>query len=210
MFTGIVEETGRIAAIRVTADGASMTVEASGVLEETRPGDSIAVDGTCLTVTSMDATTFMVDMAPETLSRTNLGDLGVGDEVNLERSLTPGSRMGGHFVQGHVDATGTIREVRADGDSLRVEIGLQADLMRYLAPKGYVAVDGVSLTVVDVLPEGFTIMLVPYTMKHVTLPGKPVGERVNIEVDILAKYVERALVARDGRPAKLQEGMIDG
>ncbi|NNF04806.1 MAG: riboflavin synthase, partial [Rhodothermales bacterium] len=173
--------------------------------QETRPGDSIAVNGTCLTVTALDSGSFDVDMAPETLSRTNLGDLDARHEVNLERSLTPGSRLGGHFVQGHVDATGTIRSVLSDGDSLRLEIGLQPDLMRYLAPKGYVAVDGVSLTVVDVLDDGFTVMLVPYTMQHVTLPGKSVGGSVNIEVDILAKYVERALVGRYA-PEKANHG----
>ena len=193
MFTGIIEEIGRVAAIRVTPDGATMTVEASRVLGDTRQGDSIAVNGTCLTATSLSESSFDVDMAPETLSKTNLGNLKAGDALNLERSLTPQARMGGHFVQGHVDATGTIRSMQPDGDSLRVGIGLPEQLMRYLAPKGYVAVDGVSLTVVDVLDDGFTVMLVPYTMSHITLPGKSVGDSVNIEVDILAKYVERAL-----------------
>lgn len=198
MFTGIIEETGRVGAIRVTTDGARLTVEASRVLERTNEGDSIAVDGTCLTVTSKTTRSFNVDMAPETLAKTTLGDLSVGDEVNLERSLTPDARLGGHFVQGHVDSTGTIRGFRRDGDSLRVVIGLSANLMRYLAPKGYVAIDGVSLTVVDVLEDGFSVMLVPYTMRHITLPQKSVGHRVNVEVDILAKYVERAIGAGHG------------
>lgn len=202
MFTGIIEEMGRVDAIRVTTDGAKLTVEASGVLGGTKKGDSIAVDGTCLTVTSMTARSFDVDMAPETLSKTTLGDLSVGDQVNLERSLTPDARLGGHFVQGHVDSTGTIRGFRRDGDSVRVVIGVSADLMRYLAPKGYVAIDGVSLTVVDVFEGGFSIMLVPYTMRHITLPRKSVGERVNVEVDILAKYVERAIgAAHRGAPS---------
>ncbi len=178
MFTGIVEETGRVGAIRVTMDGARLTVEASRVLGGTKKGDSIAVDGTCLTVTSMTVRSFDVDMAPETLSKTTLGDLSVGDGVNLERSLTPDARLGGHFVQGHVDSTGTIRGFRRDGDSLRVVIGLSPDLMRYLAPKGYVAIDGVSLTVVDVLEDGFSIMLVPYTMQHITRKvRRTAGER---------------------------------
>lgn len=207
MFTGIIEEKGRVGAIRVTADGASMTVEASRVLCDTKNGDSISVNGTCLTVTSLSTGSFDVDMAPETLSKTNLGELVVGDEVNLERSLTPDARLGGHFVQGHVDSTATIRELRRDGDSLRVEIGLSGKLLRYLAPKGYVAVDGVSLTIIDVLEDGFTVMLVPYTMKHITLPEKSIGQSVNVEVDILAKYVARALVAdRINEPSREEQG----
>lgn len=193
MFTGIIEETGRIGAIRTSADGAKMTVRANRVLGGTKEGDSIAVNGTCLTVTALSGGSFDVDMAPETLSRTNLGDLAVGDAVNLERSLTPDARLGGHFVQGHVDSTGTLRSMRRDGESLRVEISLSEDLVRYLAPKGYVAVDGVSLTVVNVRDDGFSIMLVPYTLEHITLPDKTIGESVNVEVDILAKYVERML-----------------
>lgn len=191
MFTGIVEEIGTVEALGEIAGGWSLTVRASTVLEDSRPGHSIAINGACLTVTGLTDATFTVGLSPETLRRTNLGDLRPGDEVNLERSLAFNGRIGGHFVQGHVDGTGVIRAFRPEGDSLWVTVAAPRELLRYIVPKGYVAVDGASLTAVDVWEDAFTFMLVAYTQQHITLPRKPVGSRVNLEVDMLGKYVER-------------------
>lgn len=194
MFTGIVEEIGIVEALsQVTDGGWSLIVQAHAVLNDTRLGDSLAINGTCLTVTAFTADTFTVGLSPETLRRTNLGDLRANDEVNLERSLAADGRIGGHFVQGHVDGTGVLRAFRPEGDSLWVTIDADPQLLRYIVPKGYIAVDGVSLTVVDVFPEKFTFMLVDYTQQHITLPRKSLGSRVNLEVDILGKYIEKFL-----------------
>lgn len=202
MFTGIVEEIGAIARIGRAGSGHEMSVRARTVTEGTRLGDSIAVNGVCLTVTRQQAGVFMVGLSPETRSRTNLVDLKEGDAVNLERSLTPASRMGGHFVQGHVDGTGTVTAFRPDGDALWVTVRSPVELMRYIAPKGFVALDGASLTVVDVYDDAFTVSLVAYTQQHITLPRQKAGYRVNIEVDILGKYVEKLLELRFGQTRK--------
>jgi riboflavin synthase len=191
MFTGIVEEVGVMESLSEIAGGWSLTVKAQTVLEGTRLGDSLAVNGACLTVTTLTGDKFTVGLSPETLRRTNLGALRPGDGVNLERSLTMSGRVGGHFVQGHVDGTGEVRAFRPEGDSLWVTVGAAPDLLRYIVPKGYIAVDGVSLTVVDVFTDAFTFMLVDYTQPRITLPRKPVDSRVNLEVDILGKYVEK-------------------
>jgi len=135
-------------------------------------------------------------LAPETLERTNLGELKRGDKVNLERSLSANGRLGGHFVQGHVDGTGTVAERYPDGDSLRVAVQAGPGLLRYIVPKGYIAVDGTSLTVIDVVDDRFTFMLIAYTQQHIVLPSRPLGGRVNLEVDILAKYAEKFLASR--------------
>jgi riboflavin synthase len=191
MFTGIIEEVGIMKSLSESAGGWSLTVKAQSALEDTRPGHSIAVNGACLTVTALAVDRFTVGLSPETLRRTNLGDLRRGDEVNLERSLTANGRVGGHFVQGHVDGTGEVRACWPEGDSLWVTVGAAPELLRYVVPKGYIAVDGVSLTVVDIFPDAFTFMLVAYTQQHITLPRKPAPSRVNLEVDILGKYVEK-------------------
>lgn len=193
MFTGIVEEIGTVEELSEVGGGWSLTVQASTVLEDTGLGDSLAVNGVCLTVTNMTDSAFTVGLSPETLRRTNLGDLRPGDRVNLERSLALNGRIGGHFVQGHIDGTGVIRAFRPEGDSLWVTVAAPGELLRYIVPKGYIAVDGTSLTVVDVLKDAFTFMLVAYTQQHITLPHKPVGSRVNLEVDILGKYIERLI-----------------
>ena len=191
MFTGIVEEIGRVLSLQKIGEGWELTVGALRVLEDTRPGDSISIEGTCLTVTERGECGFVVGLAPETLARTHLGELTPGCPVNLERSLSAAGRFDGHFVQGHVDGTGVIRQFSPDGDSLWVEIGAPPEILRYLVPKGYVAVDGVSLTVVEVKEDSFTFMLVAYTQEHISLPKKEVGDRVNLEVDILGKYLEK-------------------
>lgn len=196
MFTGIVEEMGTVAHIVSTQEQANqLTITCRTVLEGTRIGDSIAVNGTCLTVTALTADSFTVGLSPETLRRTNLGRLHVGDLVNLERALAFGGRMGGHYVQGHVDGVGEIVAIVPEGDSKRVTIRPPTALLPYIVEKGYIAVDGVSLTVAEMGRETFTVALVAYTQSAVIMGRQTVGALVNIEVDIIAKYVERLLEA---------------
>ena len=195
MFTGIVEETGTVRQISVTPDGARLTIEAVVALEGTRVGDSIAMNGACLTVVTRDDRTFAVEATPETLRRTNLGELGIGDRLHLERALAVGGRFGGHFMQGHVDGTGTIRNRQTVGDAVVQSFSAPPEIVRYLVPKGSVSVDGVSLTVVNVGADWFDVWLIPHTLDVTLLTHKPVGATVNLEADILAKYVARAVEA---------------
>jgi riboflavin synthase len=203
MFTGIIEETGTIARIDRKGKNYNLKVRSNKVLEGTISGDSIAVNGTCLTVTDLTSNAFSVGLAPETLQRTNLGSLVEGSEVNLERSLTPSSRMGGHIVQGHVDGVGTVTKYRPDGSSLWVHVEVNPEMMRLIVPKGFVAVDGVSLTVVDTTETSFSVMLVEYTQQNITLARQQVGYSVNIETDILGKYIDNILSHRTGRKGGL-------
>ena len=189
MFTGIVEEVGVVA--KISDNG--MTVLATKVTEDLKLGDSIAVNGTCLTAVSFDRTEFSVDLSPETVRRTSLGRLSVGGPVNLERALLASDRMGGHIVQGHVDGTGRIMSTKWDGDSTIFRIRVPKRLNRYIVEKGFVAVDGISLTVVKIGASSFTLAVIPYTLKNTNLAALSVGDRVNLEADILAKYVESLL-----------------
>ena len=189
MFTGIVEEVGVVAKI----SDYGMTVLATKVTEDLKLGDSIAVNGTCLTAVSFDRTEFSVDLSPETVRRTSLGRLSVGGPVNLERALLASDRMGGHIVQGHVDGTGRIMSTKRDGDSTIFRIRVPKRLNRYIVEKGFVAVDGISLTVVKIGASSFTLAVIPYTLKNTNLAALSVGDRVNLEADILAKYVESLL-----------------
>jgi riboflavin synthase alpha subunit len=191
MFTGLIEEIGTVVRAGAVGEGRVLTVAARAVLEDIRPGDSIAVDGACLTVVARDGGTFTVGLSPETLSRTALGELAEGSPVQLERALLPGSRLGGHYVQGHVDGTGTILELRPDGDALWMKVGAPRAHMRHVAPKGYIAIDGASLTVVHRGDDWFDVCIVAWSRGKLALPAKLVGARVNLEVDILAKYAEQ-------------------
>jgi riboflavin synthase len=192
VFTGIVEELGEVVSVETRGDSAVVAVRGR-VAADARHGDSIAVNGVCLTVVDVDGETFRADVMAETLKRSSLADLAPGDRVNLERPLRADGRLGGHVVQGHVDGTGVIVS-RTPGDQWEmVRIDLPAELARYVAEKGSVAVDGVSLTVVHAGPDHFDVGLIPTTLALTTLGRKTVGDRVNIEVDILAKYVERLL-----------------
>ena len=184
MFTGIVEELGRVSA----RDGGRFTFEASVVTQDAKIGDSIAVNGCCLTVVALDGDTWSADAVDETLGRTNLGNLAPGDSVNLERPVRPIDRLGGHVVQGHVDAVG---EILAPAPDLHVRI--PTHLTRYIVPKGSITVDGCSLTVVDARRDSFTVAVVPHTAAVTTLGLKQAGDTVNVEVDVLAKYTERLL-----------------
>jgi riboflavin synthase len=196
MFTGIIEEMGTVHRLRQTAQGVELSVICTKVHTDAQLGDSIAVNGTCLTVTHLSTNGFTVGLSPETRSRTNLAHIGEGDRVNLERSLLPTSRLGGHFVQGHVDGTHVIAGFRKEQDSLWVSVRAPEELMRYIVPKGFIALDGASLTVVDVGEDTFTVSLIAYTQQEITLPLKKVGDKINIEVDILGKYVEKMLSDR--------------
>ncbi len=193
MFTGIVEEMGEVVSLTQINDGWTLVVSADKVLEGSILGDSIAINGTCLTITEFEGNTMSFGLAPETLRKTSLGELTPGRRVNLERSVTPTTRMGGHFVQGHVDGMGKIIRFTPEDDSLWVEVETAPEILKYIVPKGFIAVDGTSLTVVDVNETSFTFMLVAYTQEHIVIPSKKVGEHVNLEVDILGKYVERIL-----------------
>ncbi|MBX2836984.1 MAG: riboflavin synthase [Gammaproteobacteria bacterium] len=193
MFTGIVEEMGTVKECNRQGQGFDLCIHCSTVLEGTALGDSICVNGVCLTVAKMDGSSFTAGLAPETRSRTNLEALTSGSPVNLERSVTPTTRMGGHFVQGHVDTVGVIKTFKKDEDALWVTISADDSVMRYIVTKGYVTLDGTSLTVVDVQDDWFNVTLVSYTQSHIIMPTKAVGDKVNIEVDVLGKYVERLL-----------------
>jgi riboflavin synthase len=191
MFTGIVEATGIVRALVTSERSARLTIEAGALLDETRVGDSIAVNGVCLTEARVDERVFEVDVSIETLARTTLGQLACGTVVNLERPLAVGDRLSGHLVQGHVDGVGTIRHRRRDGDAWWMEIAVPPALLRYVVEKGSIAVDGVSLTVAAVAGDRVTVCLVPHTCAVTTLGTLESGRQVNLEVDIIAKYVER-------------------
>jgi riboflavin synthase len=196
MFTGIVEELGTVRALDHGVDSARLTIHGPLVTSDTEHGASIAVNGVCLTVVEHGEGAFTVDVMAETLRRSSLGVLRPGDRVNLERAMAASGRFGGHVVQGHVDGTGTI-SARTPGDRWEVvEVSLPGELTPYLVEKGSVTVDGVSLTVVDVGDGAFSVSLIPTTLELTTLGTKRVGDPVNIEVDVLAKYVERLLAAR--------------
>lgn len=186
MFTGIVEEVGRVR----SAQPGKLVIAAESVLQDMELGASINVNGVCLTVTSFDTGFFSVNIMPETEKRSNLGLLKIGNRVNLERAIPLGGRLGGHLVQGHIDAVGRVSSVAWDGRSLLVEYDAPAEVMRYIVVKGFVAVDGISLTVVSKSQVSFGVSAVDYTYEHTTLGEERVGAPVNLEADIIAKYVE--------------------
>ena len=196
MFTGIVEELGVVEGIEQQDDAIRLTVRGAFVTTDASLGDSIAVNGCCLTVAQRDGETFSADVMNETLIKTTLVALDIGSKVNLERAVTPTTRLGGHVVQGHVDGTGRVLRRTPSEHWEVVEIELPADLTRYLVPKGSITVDGISLTVVDVLESSFTVSLIPETLARTTLGFKQPGDPVNLEVDVIAKYVERLLEHR--------------
>ena len=192
MFTGIVEEIGRV----LSAQSGKLVIAAGDVLQGKELGGSINVNGACLTVTSLNANSFSVDIMPETLKRSNLGLLSAGDKVNLERPLALGGRLGGHLIQGHVDATGRVLSVWWDGEAMVIRFEAPPEVMRYVVEKGFIAVGGVSLTVVAKGTGSFEVSLVDYTCKHTNLGDRRVGDLVNLEVDVIAKYVEQLSQAR--------------
>ncbi|MGW7268456.1 riboflavin synthase [Streptomyces sp. NPDC054842] len=203
MFTGIVEELGEVTAVENLGDASRFRLRGPVVTQDAQHGDSIAVNGVCLTVVDHEGDEFTADVMAETLDRSSLGALSVGSRVNLERPTAVGARLGGHIVQGHVDGTGTVLERRPSENWEIVKVSLPASLSRYVVEKGSVTVDGISLTVVEAGPDFFTVSLIPTTLALTTLGLKQAGDPVNLEVDIIAKYVERLLGARAEQPAGL-------
>ena len=191
MFTGLIEELGRIKAREASDEGGARLVIEAGFVNELVAGDSVAVNGVCLTAVDPVAGVFSADAMGVTLERSSLGDLEVGSVVNLERALRADGRLGGHIVQGHVDGVGAVSATRRDGNALVVTVGCSVDLLRYMVPKGSIAVDGVSLTLAEVHEDGFDVWLIPETQERTRIGQAELGMRVNLEVDILAKYVER-------------------
>ena len=189
MFTGIVEEVGKV----MEASPTRLVIQAKVTLEGAKIGDSIAVNGACLTVVQMNGNAIAIDVTPETLRRTNLSDLKPGAPVDLERAMALSDRLGGHMVQGHVEATGKVVSLTPEGDSLVMRFEAPPQIMRYVVAKGFIALDGISLTVVDCDSFSFTVSVIPYTQVHTVLGSRVVGDRVNLETDIVARYVERLL-----------------
>jgi riboflavin synthase len=195
MFTGIIKDLGRIVDVETGADGQRLSVGTDWETDSFELGESIAVDGVCLTVTDVDDGRFDVDVSPETLDRTTLGELGAGDEVHLERALRVGDRLGGHFVQGHIDGVGTLVSRERDGDAWRLDFEAPEGVARWLVSKGSIAIDGVSLTVNAVDECRFSVAIIPHTADKTKLASYQPGDRVNLEADMLGKYVGR-LMAR--------------
>jgi riboflavin synthase len=194
MFTGLVQDLGRIAAAQRSPQGLLLTVE-SGLAGELSEGDSVAVNGVCLTATSVSEGSFAAEVVNETLARSSLSDADAGEEVNLELPLRASDRLGGHVVQGHVDGVGTVSDVAPDGFSRRLQVQAPEEVLRYVVSKGSVAVDGVSLTVAELDDSSFTVSLIPETLERTNLGRAAAGTRVNLEVDVLAKYVEKLVGA---------------
>ncbi len=196
MFTGIIEGLGTIKGLRQTGEGKRLTINADFVLDKTRIGDSIAVNGACVTVVVIDGKRFEVDVSPETLSKTTFDKTSIGERVNLERALCLSDRIDGHLVSGHVDGMGTIKQKKTKGNSIIVSIGMDKSISRYMIQKGSVAVDGISLTINNCGKESFDVSIIPHTGKLTTIGFKKVGDIVNIETDMIGKYVERFVAGR--------------
>ncbi|WP_301097974.1 riboflavin synthase [Otariodibacter sp.] len=196
MFTGIIEEVGKIAQIKKSGEFAVITIKASKVLEDAHLGDSIAVNGVCLTVTSFSGNQFTADVMSETLKRTSLGDLQIDSPVNLERAMAANGRFGGHIVSGHIDGTGQVVEITPANHSIWYRIKTSSKLMRYIIEKGSITIDGISLTVVDTDAESFRVSIIPHTIKETNLGSKKVGSIVNLENDIVGKYIEQFLMKK--------------
>ncbi|HXG24792.1 MAG TPA: riboflavin synthase [Chthonomonadales bacterium] len=209
MFTGIVEEVGIVDTVQRRVNSARLTVRAPRVAEDSAIGDSISVNGVCLTVVAREGSHLSFDAVPETLQRSNLRCLRTGDGVNLERALAVGQRLGGHFVQGHVDGTGVLQSVTERENARVLRISAGPELRRYMVPKGSVALDGISLTLVDVEAESFTVWIIPHTYAHTNLRTRRPGDLLNIEIDLLAKYVERLLFVREPKAGLSEEKLVD-
>lgn len=198
MFTGLVAEMGDVVSLMKKGSGARLSLDAVEVSRNAKLGDSIAINGTCLTVVEIKGRTLAFDLSDETLRSSNLGELKARDRVNLESALRPDDRIGGHFVTGHIDGTGVIRSKTREGEVYKIIIKTEPWIAEYLVEKGSVAVDGISLTVVDVMRDGFSLVIIPHTAKLTTIGVKGLGDRVNVEVDILGKYVARYLKREKG------------
>lgn len=205
MFTGIIEELGRIASLEKRADGAKIKISAKTVCKNTNEGDSIAVNGVCLTALEITPNSFTADVSGETLDTSTLGTLKTGSKVNLERAVTPETRLGGHIVQGHIDARGSFRGATQEGDFWTVKIGFPREIGQYLVYKGSVSVEGISLTIAELKDDYFEIAVIPKTWELTNLSSLKTGAAVNLEADVIAKYVERILLY--GKTAEKSEGV---
>ena len=197
MFTGIIEEVGTLLATRKASKSESLTIEAPYVLQDAKVGDSIAVNGICLTATSISGNTFTADVMAETMRRTSLGTLHTGSKVNLERAMAAGGRFGGHIVSGHIDGTGAIANMEREENAVWVTVETTPQIMKYIIEKGSIAIDGISLTVAKVTAQDFSVSIIPHTAAQTTLSQRKVGDIVNLENDVIGKYVEKLL-----RPAE--------
>ncbi|MFD1395091.1 riboflavin synthase [Kroppenstedtia eburnea] len=210
MFTGLVEEVGRIGSMDREGDAMRLSISCEQVLEGVQVGESIAVNGVCLTVVGFDSDQFWTDVMPETMNRSNLGQLTLGSPVNLERALRVGDRLGGHFVQGHVDGMGRILARTPRENAVLFRIGVPPELTRWMVDQGSVAVNGISLTIVTVEPEAFTVSIIPHTLEHTQLKEAEPGDSVNIECDMIGKYAAKWAVASHGSAgAELKEVRAD-
>lgn len=211
MFTGIIEEVGRILSISKGTNSAQINIEAKKVLEDVKLGDSITVNGVCLTVTSFKHNSFTVDVMPETMRRSNLNNLKKGSLVNLERALALGERLGGHIVSGHIDCTGKVVNIKNEDIATWVAVEVPDDALKYIVLKGSITIDGVSLTVAEVNEKSFSVSLIPHTKGETTLYEKKLGDEVNIECDLIGKYVERLVFMKqkeEKKESKITEAML--
>ena len=208
MFTGIIEEIGLVKSVRKGAKSFSMLISADVVASGLRPGDSVNTNGACLTVTSLSQNSFTVDVMPETMRVTNLGALTTGSPVNLERALQLSSRLGGHMVSGHIDGTGLIHQVKKEDNAIWITVKTGSEILRYLIPKGSVSLDGISLTVVHVDEVMFDVSLIPHTMVATTLRDKKPGDTLNIECDLVAKYIEK-FTGNSGSGSRISREFLD-
>jgi len=208
MFTGIIEEIGFVKSVRKGAKSFSMLISADVVASGLRPGDSVNTNGACLTVTSLSQNSFTVDVMPETMRSTNLGTLKTGSRVNLERALQLSSRLGGHLVSGHIDGTGLIHQVKKEDNAIWITVKTGSEILRYLIPKGSVSLDGISLTVVHVDEVMFDVSLIPHTMVATTLRDKKPGDTLNIECDLVAKYIEK-FTGNSGSGSRISREFLD-
>lgn len=209
MFTGIIEEVGKIKGVQKRGDGASIVIEAKKVLEDVKLGDSIATNGVCLTVKSFDTNSFSVDVMAETMRKSNLKFLNIGDKVNLERAVAIGTRLGGHLVSGHIDDVGVIKQYKKEGNAVWVTIHPPQNLLKYIIHKGSIAVDGISLTVAYVDDKVFKVSIIPHTRDKTTLLDKGVGSWVNLECDIVGKYIEKLLQGNTLKKEEKKEITMD-
>lgn len=202
MFTGIVEEMGKVKSIIHGGSSIRLTIECKNLLQDTRQGDSIAVNGICLTVTALGDQCFSADVMPETMRKTNLGTLKLLEKVNLERALKLMDRLGGHIVSGHIDGTGTIIEKKSEDNAIWLTVEAARNILKYIVPKGSVSLDGTSLTIVHVDENSFSVSLIPLTQGVTTLGDRKTGEIVNIECDVIGKYIEKLIMGRSDEPVK--------
>lgn len=209
MFTGIIVEMGEVTAVEKRGGVVHLSLNLREIIKDAEIGDSVSVNGTCLTLVEIKGVTMRFDLSDETLSSTNLGLLKPGDRVNLEPSLRPDSKLGGHFVSGHVDGTGRIKSKAEIGDTFKIEIEVLEKVIHFLVEKGSVAVDGISLTVVDILRDSFTVVIIPHTARLTTMGFKGPGDTVNVEADIIGKYVARFLNKEGNRDSRLMKTLME-